>query len=197
MVARVLHPDLPKDDLALPMLLRSDLPPVIGALGLAALFSAEVSTADAILFMLSTSASQDLYRRFLHPSADDAQVLRVARASAVVGGVLGVAIAIRFEAILTTLSIFYTILSVTLCVPILMGLFVRRAGLPEAAAAIGTGIPAMALAWVALPPGFGGLPPAFYGIAASAMAAALVVAVRTFRAGSRGVAAGPKRGGLA
>ena len=51
-----------------------------GALGLAAVFSAEVSAADAVLFMLATSLSQDLYKRFVNPAATDRQVLTVARA---------------------------------------------------------------------------------------------------------------------
>ena len=92
-IARALHPDLPRHEMALPMLLLHDLPPIVGALGLAAVFSTEVNTADAILFMLSTSLSQDLYRRFLKPDATDAQVLKVARGAAVAGGVLGVLLA--------------------------------------------------------------------------------------------------------
>ena len=36
---------------------------------LAAVFSAEVSAADAVLFMLTTSLSQDLYKRFINPAA--------------------------------------------------------------------------------------------------------------------------------
>src|SRR5688572_16883499 len=93
-VARALHPDLPRHELALPTLLLHDLPPLMGALGLAAVFSTEVNTADAILFMLSTSLSQDLYRRFINPEASDARVLAVARAAAVAGGVLGVLLAL-------------------------------------------------------------------------------------------------------
>jgi SSS family solute:Na+ symporter len=179
MVARVAHPDLPRDDLALPMLLRADLPAAVGALGLAALFSAEVSTADAILFMLSTSASQDLYRRFLHPGATDAQVLRVARATAVAGGLAGVALAVVFEAILTALSIFYTVLSVTLFAPILMGLYVRRAGTAEAAASIAVGVGTTLVVMVASGGrGYGTFTPALCGILASAAGAALILAVR-------------------
>ena len=90
MVARALHPELANHELALPTLLVRDLPPVVGALGLAAVFSAEVNTADAILFMLSTSLSQDLYRGFIKPAATDDEVLRVARLAAVAGGTLGV-----------------------------------------------------------------------------------------------------------
>jgi SSS family solute:Na+ symporter len=179
MIARVVHPDLPRDDLALPMLLKEDLPPVIGALGLAALFSAEISTADAILFMLSTSASQDVYRRFINPSASDVQVLLLARVTAVAGGALGVALAVAFETILATLSIFYTVLSVTLFVPVLMGLYVRRAGVAEALAAIGIGVTAMLAVMAATGGrGYGTLTPALCGILASIVAAGAVLLVR-------------------
>ena len=110
MIARALHPDLPRHEMALPTLLLHDLPPIVGALGLAAVFSTEVNTADAILFMLSTSLSQDLYRRFLKPDATDAQVLKVARGAAVAGGVLGMLLALVFATVIGALSIFYTLL---------------------------------------------------------------------------------------
>ena len=74
-------PSLPSPDLALPTVLVRDLPPAVGALALAAVFSAEVSAADAVLFMLSTSLSQDLYRRFLRPDASDATAAARSRAA--------------------------------------------------------------------------------------------------------------------
>ncbi|RPJ59186.1 MAG: sodium:solute symporter family protein, partial [Acidobacteria bacterium] len=79
MVARARYPGLPQAELALPTVLASDLPAWIGALTLAAIFSAEISTSDAILFMLATSLSRDLYGRFINPAAADRQLLRVAR----------------------------------------------------------------------------------------------------------------------
>jgi len=85
--ARATLADLHDHDLALPTLLMESLPPLVGAVGLGALFSAEVSSSDAILFMLSTSLSQDLYRRFVRPSAT--ATLRVARWAAVGGGASG------------------------------------------------------------------------------------------------------------
>ena len=54
-----------------PMVLMHGVPPLVGALGLAAVFSAEVSAADAALFMLTTSLSQDLYKRFVRRTAND------------------------------------------------------------------------------------------------------------------------------
>ncbi|HSL24524.1 MAG TPA: sodium:solute symporter family protein [Vicinamibacterales bacterium] len=178
MVSRVLHPDLPNHELALPTLLRADLPTHVGALGLAALFSAEVSTADAILFMLATATSQDLYRRFLAPGATEEQVLRVARLSAAGGGVLGVVLAIAFGSIIRTLEIFYTVLVVTLFVPLLMGLYVRRAGVREAIAAIVAGEAAMIAVHAATSgAGYGMFTPALCGILASIGAAAVTLAL--------------------
>ena len=83
MVARSQFPSLGAADAALPMILVHTLPPAVGAIGLAAVFSAEVSASDAVLFMLTTSLSQDLYKRFVNPAATDAGVLRVARLTAV------------------------------------------------------------------------------------------------------------------
>jgi SSS family solute:Na+ symporter len=140
MIARVNHPDLANHELALPTLLANDLPIFLGALGLAAIFSAEVSSADAILFMLATSLSQDLYRRFINPYAGDALVLKVSRMAAVGGGVLGVTLAIISPTVIDALTVFYAVLSVSLFVPILAGLYTGKGGTPEAWAAIGAGV---------------------------------------------------------
>jgi SSS family solute:Na+ symporter len=140
MAARALHPSLDNRELALPTVLMLDLPPALGALGLAAVVSAEISSADAILFMLATSLSQDLYRRFLRPRADDREVLRVARLAAVAGGTAGVALAMVSPSVIGVLSLFYTVLSVCLFVPVVAGLYLRRAGTPEALASIAAGM---------------------------------------------------------
>ena len=140
MMARTAFPDLQDYDLALPTLLMDSLPPLVGALGLAALFSAEVSSADAILFMLSTSLSQDLYKGFARPTASDTEVLSVARWAAIVSGVLGTIVAILSESIAGALSFFYTLLTVSLFVPVIGGLYLRRFSSTEALASIAGGI---------------------------------------------------------
>lgn len=178
MAARALHPTLPSEGLALPTLLVADLPPLVGALALAALFSAEVSTCDAILFMLATSLSQDLYRRFVNPTADDRTVLRVARLAALGGGLLGVLLAIQAESIIGALSIFYTLMTVILFVPIIGGLWSRRLGAPEAFAAILAGVAALVVLQLANGgAAVRGLPPVIVGLAAAVAAGAVAMAV--------------------
>ncbi len=111
------HPDL-----ALPTLLAHHLPLHAGTLGLAAVLSAEISSADAILFMLSTSLSKDLYARFLHPGASEERLLRVARLAALAGGLLAVVLAVLLPSVIGSLRVFYSLLGVSLFVPILGGI---------------------------------------------------------------------------
>ncbi len=174
MVARVHDSGLANHELALPWLLSEVLPPALGSLGLAAVLSAELSSADAILFMLSTSLSKDLYKRFYRPEADDAQVLKVSRLAAVGGGCLGVLLAIALPAVIGSLSGFYSLPSVSLFVPVIAGLYSRRAGTPEALAAIGAGVAVLLAARLApsvLPwaPAGGIWNPNTFGLIASAV----------------------------
>jgi len=128
MAARAVRPGLANPELALPtlMILPDVLPPWLGALALAALFAAEISTADAVLFMLATSLSQDLYRTFLNPAAGDARLLRVSRLTSVAAGLLGVGLAILLPTVVDALKAFYGILTVTLFVPLVGGLVSSR-----------------------------------------------------------------------
>jgi solute:Na+ symporter, SSS family len=169
-------------NLVLPAVLAQELPVFIGALGLAAVFSAEVSTCDAILFMLSTSLSKDLYKRFVNPAADDRRVLLVARLAALAGGAAGVILAIQLETIIGALSIFYSLLGVSLFVPVIGGLCTRRAGTPEALASIAAGmVTLLAVTYTAGAGGFGLLNPNLLGLGAAAIAFVLVMAVRSAR----------------
>ena len=172
--ARVLHPDLARPDAALPALFISSLPLWLGALGLAALFSAEVSSADAVLFMLSTSASRDLYHRFWRPAADDRAVLRAARVAAVVAALAGSAIAIFARSVIASLTIFYSVLGVSLFVPVVLGL--HRVRVPPRAVLAGAGA---GVAVFLIATRFDAFAPPLLGIAASAVA---LLAFREWRA---------------
>jgi len=180
-VAHAFAPDLANHELALPTVLSLAVPPAIGAIGLAAVFSAEVSSADAILFMLSTSLSEDLYKRFVRPEASDRMVLTVARRAAVLGGGSAVALALALPSVIGALSAFYTFLSVSLFVPVVAGLYSRRPGTPEALWAIGAGV---ALVLAGRLASIGGLNASLltaYGILYSAGAFTIVFAVRGWR----------------
>jgi solute:Na+ symporter, SSS family len=183
MIARLRFPELPNRELALPMILMHGVPPLVGSLGLAAVFSAEVSAADAGLFMLTTSLSQDLYKRFLNPGADDRTLMAVTRGAAIGCGSIAVLIAILSPSIIDVIGVFYALLGVSLFVPILAGLYSRRAGTPEAAAAIAAGVATMlAVQLTTGGRGIAGMTPALVGILAATLGftAVFVSRMRTY-----------------
>jgi solute:Na+ symporter, SSS family len=179
-IARARFPELPSTNNALPMILMYLLPPLVGAIGLAAVFSAEISASDAVLFMLTTSLSQDLYKRFVNPRSTDAQVLAVARITSVVAAVLGVALAVVLGSVVDALTIFYTLLSVSLFVPILAGLYVTRASTADALAAIVCGVVVVLLVQFSTGgKGIAGLSPALLGLIAASAGFVMVYFSRT------------------
>jgi len=176
MIARVRFPALESPDQALPIILMQGLPLAVGTLGLAAVFSAELSAADAVLFMLTTSLSQDLYKRFVNRAADEQVVLRVARTTTVVAGALGTALAIVSPTVIGALTIFYTLLGVSLFVPILGGLYLPSIGTRHAIAAMVTGVATVLTVQVATAgKGYGLFSPALIGLAATIAAACVML----------------------
>lgn len=122
-IARSRFPSLAGHELALPTLLTQALPLWLGALLLGAIFSAELSAADAALFMMSTSLSKDLYKAFINPAASEPRLMTVARASAIACGAAGALLAILLPTVITALTIFYTLLTAALLLPLVAGLY--------------------------------------------------------------------------
>ena len=179
-IAHARFPELASTNNALPMILMYLLPPAVGAIGLAAVFSAEISASDAVLFMLTTSLSQDLYKRFVNPDSSDARVLLVARITSVVAAALGVGLAIALGSVVDALTIFYTLLSVSLFVPILAGLYVARASTNDAMAAILCGVTTVLIVQFSTGGrGIAGLSPALIGLLTASSAFGVVYFSRT------------------
>lgn len=170
MSAFALYPDIDKD-LAFATM-AGTLPVAFGALALAAVFSAEASAADAVLFMLATSGSRDLYRR-LRPHASDADLLRAARVSALAGAALGLGLAMMHRSVIDAIGTFYAVMVVTLFVPVVAGLYVRRVSPRQGLASL-AGVPVLAIVHVATGgAGYGALTPVIGGVLASAVGFAI------------------------
>jgi SSS family solute:Na+ symporter len=166
--AQALEPGLPRPEMALPAVLADHVPFAVGALALAAVFSAELSSADAVLFMLATSGARDFYRGLLRPRATDAQVLTVARIMAVTGAIAGFLLTFAFDSVLSSLRLFYQLMTVTLFAPILGGLFLPRAGRWGALASMLVGVSTLITVHIATGgAGYGWAEPHFLGLIAS------------------------------
>lgn len=126
MAAAAVMPNLMERELALPFVMKECMPFWASALALAAIFSAEVSAADAVLYMITSSFTKDLYKAFLRPDISDQALLKAGRAVSVAAGLIGIGLAVLLPNIITALSIFYSLMSVCLTAPLLFGLFSRR-----------------------------------------------------------------------
>jgi SSS family solute:Na+ symporter len=169
-IARGRFPELANHELALPTLLTQALPLWLGALLLGAIFSAELSAADAVLFMLSTSLSKDLYKGFINQRADDAQLMRVARGSAVTCGVVGALLAMLLPTVISALTIFYTLLTAALFLPLIAGLYSTRVTSRGAIAAMLTSVAiVVASEFLTKGQGWWNIPGTVFGFAAGAL----------------------------
>ena len=128
MAAASITPGLTERELALPLVMKECLPFWASALALAAIFSAEVSAADAVLYMITSSFTKDLYKGFWRPDISDEQLLKISRYTAACAGISGALLAVWLPNIITALSIFYSLMSVCLTAPLIFGLFSRRPG---------------------------------------------------------------------
>jgi SSS family solute:Na+ symporter len=178
MSARVTNPGITDENLVLPTILLDQLPAVLGALALAAVFSTEVDTCDAVLFMVSTTVSKDIYKRHVRPDASDRHLLLVARISAVVAGAVGVVLSIFLGTVTGALTIFYALLGVTFFVPILGGLYLPRAGSSAALAAMMTGIATLFAVAFLVSPRPRWLDPTLTGIVLAAVAYLIVMVLQ-------------------
>lgn len=169
MAARVHFPELADPGSALVRLFTEVAPLWLGALMLAAILSAEVSSADAVLFMIATSLSRDVLEPLFRRKLTDRERLALARRSALGAGALSILLANWFQSILSALSFFYSLLTLTLFVPLVAGLFWRRPGQSVALAAIASSLGAAGLALLASGGAEGWLPPVPVGILAGAI----------------------------
>jgi SSS family solute:Na+ symporter len=167
LAARALHPGLEHPEMALPTVLAQNVPPAVGGLAFSAVLSAQLSSADAVLFMLATSGARDFYKGFVRRNASDQEVLFVARVLAGVACLVGFLLTFVLDSVESALGMFYSIMVVTLFAPILGGLFLPRAGRWAALAAMLVGVTTLITIHIATGGlGYGWAAPSFFGLAA-------------------------------
>ncbi len=168
MAAAAAFPGLSNPESALPTVMTEMLPFWLGALLLASVFSAELSSADAVLFMMATSMSRDLYQSFWNPQADEDLLLKVSRSASTASGAIGVGLAILLPSVISALVIFYSLMTVSLAVPLVLGIYRKYPRTRACLASIGVAVATTgATHLVTGGQGIGIVPPSGLGILAS------------------------------
>ncbi len=106
----------------------------VGLLGLfvAGVMSTAMSTIDSYCLIGGGNFAYDLYRPILNPKASDKQLIRMTRIGVLLSWGLGFVIAFYFERIMSLWVFLATLLTSTVFVPILLGLFVPSFRRPKA-----------------------------------------------------------------
>ena len=104
-------------------------------------------------------------------------MLRIGRTAAVAGGAAGVVLAIALDTVIGAVTVFYSLLVVTLLVPVLGGLYLKTGGGRDALAAIGAGVVTLFAARWVVTPQVPWVDPALAGILAAAAAYAMSMAL--------------------
>jgi solute:Na+ symporter, SSS family len=123
----------------IPYTARHGLPALMGALLLGAVFAKVISTASNYLFSPATNLVNDIFVRYLAPSASNKRILIVSRLAVVLLGCWALYQAVYAESILAKMLYAYTIYSAALTPVVLAAFYSRRATAWGAVAAIATG----------------------------------------------------------
>ncbi|HEX6988676.1 MAG TPA: sodium/proline symporter [Bacillota bacterium] len=150
MALRVTWPQLLVADSASSIFASQVLPPIIGAIVMTAVIAAIMSTNDSVLLAAGPAIAHDIYYRLINPKADERQVLRWNRWSTVIIGFIPILIALRQLDIVQFIVLAYSaILGSTVFVPVVVGLYWRRATSAGTIAAMAVGL-AVCLIWYAI-----------------------------------------------
>jgi SSS family solute:Na+ symporter len=130
----------------IPYTARHGLPALMGALLLGAVFAKVISTASNYLFSPATNLVEDVFVRYIAPTASNKRILIVSRLAVVLLGIWALYQALYAPSILAKMLYAYTIYSAALTPVILAAFYSKRVTAWGAVAAIATGT-VVTLAW--------------------------------------------------
>ncbi len=149
LVSMSLFPLLPTGDLAMPIIAKAVLPTFIGTLMLAAITSAMMSTVDSLLLVAGSALSEDIYQNLIQPAASHRVRLKVARIGIFIVGVIPLILIIsgvgKGELIQFIVVLFSALMAASFFVPVVGGVWWKRATKQGAIAAMLGGITVTAL----------------------------------------------------
>lgn len=138
---RVLYPDLPAPDMALPTLILDIMPGWVAGLVLSAPLAAIMSTVNSMLLVTSASVVKDIYLNYINPKASERKVAKLSYFSTLIIG-LGVVLFALTPPDYLQFLVVYAIggLEATFFAPIVFGLYWKRANTWGAIVSMYTGI---------------------------------------------------------
>jgi len=153
LVAVIAFPALPTGDLAMPLIARAILPAALGAVLLAAITAAMMSTVDSLLIVAGSALSHDIYQTLIDPDASPRRRMWVDRLGILIVGTVPVVLLLigvgEGELVQFIVLLFTALMASAFFMPVVGGVLWRRATKEGAAASMLGGVAATFL-WKAL-----------------------------------------------
>ncbi len=124
MGASALFPSISPEQ-AFPTVINEVLPPFVGAIVLAALLGAVMSSADTCLLTASTILAVDIVGRF-KPSLNQRKILSLSRWGILVLGAGSLLLALTLKGVISALLFAYTVYTCGLILPVIAGFYKKR-----------------------------------------------------------------------
>ena len=131
------------------------LPMVLGLLLVSTMMAIIVSTADSFLLIPATNLTRDVYQRYIHPGADEKQVLLISRSLVLVLGIIAFLLVSQFKTVLNAAFTAYNIYGTSITPALLAAFLWKRATAVGALASIVTGT-SVTLIWTYVLPDWNG-----------------------------------------
>lgn len=129
LVAIIIHPDLEDGDQALPMMIKTMLPPGLIGLMFSAFFAGLMSSVDSMLNSTATLFTKDIYQPFIKKNAEDKHYLLVGKLTTLALLIIGVATAplsSLYPGIYVAIQTFLSFFQGPLFAILLLGIFWKR-----------------------------------------------------------------------
>lgn len=139
MYGRAMFPDADSASIIFKVMLEA-FPPVLGAVMIAALMAAVMSTVDSQLIYVTASMTNDIYLQFINKNPDQKKLNRLAHIITFAAGLLVLYIAIGTTSITKMLSYAYTFLCAGTLVMFVGGIFWKKATKAGALTASAVGV---------------------------------------------------------
>ncbi len=126
-ISRVLYPNLSNPDLAIPILTKNVLSPFGGAVFLAAVIAAGMSTFSAVLIIISGALIKDLLQDGFKIKLQEKKTVLFTRIATVIIGIISLVIALKPPALVLVLTAFaWAVIASTCLWPLLFGIYWKR-----------------------------------------------------------------------
>lgn len=126
--AIIIMPTVSDPEMVIPEMIYSTFPTIMAAILLSAIMAAIMSTCDSLLMQAGTTLSRDVYTRFINKKASHKQQLIVSRLCILLGGIIGIVVAIYEPPTVFALVVFaFGVLGNTFLVPFVASVYSKTA----------------------------------------------------------------------